>query len=54
MADVQPFSVRAHLASFRRAITAKEVAEILNLQLKTVFKMSARGTLPLTNAGQTK
>jgi excisionase family DNA binding protein len=45
------FDVYSHLAQFKRALKTEEVAEILSVSKKTIFKLVQSGTLSAWRVG---
>jgi excisionase family DNA binding protein len=45
------FDVYSHLAHFKRALKTEEVAELLSVSKKTIFKLVQSGTLSAWRVG---
>jgi len=47
----EPLSIRQRLASFKRALTAPEVAEVLGVSKVSIFKLAKQGIIPSFRIG---
>jgi excisionase family DNA binding protein len=47
----QPFDIVEHLSKTNRVLTAPELANLLNVSTKTVYKLTASNTLPAVRIG---
>ena len=46
-----PMSIRERIASFRRGMKARELADILGVSEKTIFRQTQKGLIPSYRVG---